>query len=154
MEISQNCNLAFLVKCRRRGQRGGADRPVFTLCRFSATFCQGCARAFYQGYQIYNISALYVYQVRLKQLFFESVLIVWLHFEGHIEEDSKKMKTVQGHGQVIEFVFNKVLWNYTKFATQILNILNTTPLLWIMCFWFRRAALIVKRLMPGFTRRK
>ena len=78
----------------------------YSLCAgFRPHFARD-ARAHFtrQGYQIYNISALYVYQVRLKQLFFESVLIVWLHFEGHIEEDSKKMKT--GHGKVIEFVFN------------------------------------------------
>ena len=51
--VKINYNLAILLRSTRRSRRGGADRPVFTLCRFSATFCQGCASAFCQGYQIY-----------------------------------------------------------------------------------------------------
>ena len=54
---------------------------------------------------IKSIRALYFYQVRLKQLLFESILIDWLHSEGHIEEDRKKIKAVQGHGKIIKFLF-------------------------------------------------
>ena len=67
----------------------------YSLCAgFRPHFARD-ARAHFASRDIKSMRVLYVHQIRLKQLLFESVLIVLLHSAGYIEEDRKKMKAVR-----------------------------------------------------------